>query len=304
MLDVCLLGTGGMMPLPRRYLTSLLTRCNGSSLLIDCGEGTQVALRESGWSFNPIDVILVTHFHGDHVSGIPGLLLSMGNAERTEPVTIVGPKGIERVVSALRVIAPELPFEVNFIELTEQNESLTINDYVITAFKVRHNVVCYGYTLEIKRAGKFLAEKAKENNVPLKIWNRLQKGETLEFEGVTYTPDMILGPERKGIKLTYVTDTRPCPEIINQATGADLLICEGMYGEPGSEQRAAEHKHMNFAEAANIAKKAQVPELWLTHYSPAMAKPELYKDYVRSIFPNTKVCRDGRTTTLEFDKNE
>lgn len=304
MLDVCLLGTGGMMPLPRRYLTSLLTRCNGSSLLIDCGEGTQVALRESGWSFNPIDVILVTHFHGDHVSGIPGLLLSMGNAERTEPVTIVGPKGIERVVSSLRVIAPELPFEVKFIELTEQKESLTINDYVITAFKVRHNVVCYGYTLEIKRAGKFLAEKAKENNVPLKIWNRLQKGETLEFEGVTYTPDMILGPERKGIKLTYVTDTRPCPEIITQATGADLLICEGMYGEPGSEQRAAEHKHMNFAEAATIAKKAQVPELWLTHYSPAMAKPELYKDYVRSIFPNTKVCRDGRTTTLEFDKNE
>ena len=114
MLDVCLLGTGGMMPLPYRWLTSLLVRYNGSSLLIDCGEGTQIAIKEKGWSFKPIDVICFTHYHGDHISGLPGLLLTMGNADRTEPLTLIGPKGLERVVNSLRVIAPELPFQIKY----------------------------------------------------------------------------------------------------------------------------------------------------------------------------------------------
>ena len=209
MLDVCLLGTGGMMPLPRRWLTALMTRYNGSSLLIDCGEGTQVAIREKGWTFKPIDVICFTHYHGDHISGLPGLLLSMGNADRTEPLTLVGPKGLERVVNALRIIAPELPFELKFIEITKPEEVLELNGYHITAFKVNHNVLCYGYTLEILRKGKFSPERAREQEIPLKFWNPLQKGETVEEDGRVYTPDMVLGPQRKGIKLTYSTDTRP-----------------------------------------------------------------------------------------------
>ena len=118
MLDVCLLGTGGMMPLPYRWLTALMTRFNGSSLLIDCGEGTQVAIKEKGWSFKPIDVICFTHYHGDHISGLPGLLLTMGNADRKEPLTLIGPKGLERVVNALRIIAPELPFPIIYKEIT------------------------------------------------------------------------------------------------------------------------------------------------------------------------------------------
>ena len=117
MLDVCLLGTAGMMPLPHRWLTASLMRYNGSSLLIDCGEGTQIAIKEKGWTFKPIDVICFTHYHADHISGLPGLLLSMGNAERTEPLTMIGPKGLERVVGALRMIAPELPFEIRYIEI-------------------------------------------------------------------------------------------------------------------------------------------------------------------------------------------
>ena len=140
MLELCLLGCGGMMPLPYRKLTSLMARYNGNSILIDCGEGTQVAIKEKGWSFKPIDVICFTHYHADHISGLPGFLLSMGNAERTEPLTIIGPKGVERVVNSLRVIAPELPFEINFIELTQPEEEIRINGYVINAYRVNHSL--------------------------------------------------------------------------------------------------------------------------------------------------------------------
>ena len=270
MLDVCLVGTGGMMPLPRRWLTALMTRYNGSSLLIDCGEGTQVAIKEKGWSFKPIDVICFTHYHGDHISGLPGLLLTMGNADRTEPLTLVGPKGLERVVNALRVIAPELPFEIKFIEITQPEQVIELNGYRITAFKVNHNVLCYGYTLEILRQGKFSAERAKEQEIPLKYWNSLQKGNVIEADGVTYTPEMVLGPARKGIKLTYTTDTRPTESILRNAKDSDLFICEGMYGEDDKADKARGYKHMTFREAAVLARDAQVQEMWLTHYSPSL----------------------------------
>lgn len=304
MLDVCLLGTSGMMPLPGRWLTALMTRLNGSSLLIDCGEGTQIAIREKGWSFHSIDVICFTHYHGDHISGLPGLLLSMGNADRKEPVTVIGPKGLERVVNALRVIAPELPFELQFIEVTSQQETICINDYVIQAFRVNHNVICYAYTIEVKRTGRFMPEKAMENNVPKEMWNRLQKGQTIEKDGVTYTPDMILGPQRRGIKLTYCTDSRPVPQIAEQAKEADLFICEGMYGEKEKQSNAVENKHMTFYEAAELAKEAQVKELWLTHYSPSLIRPEEYMKETKEIFPNAKAGKDRKSITLEFDKNE
>ena len=156
MLDVCLLGSGGMMPLPYRWLTALMTRYNGSQLLIDCGEGTQIALKEKGWSFKPIDVICFTHYHGDHISGLPGLLLTMGNADRKEPLTLIGPKGLERVVSSLRVIAPELPFEIHYREITEPEQIFEMDGYRLKAFRVKHNVICYGYTIEIDRAGNLM----------------------------------------------------------------------------------------------------------------------------------------------------
>ena len=302
MLDVCLVGTGGMMPLPRRWLTALMTRYNGSSLLIDCGEGTQVAIKEKGWSFKPIDVICFTHYHGDHISGLPGLLLTMGNADRTEPLTLVGPKGLERVVNALRVIAPELPFEIKFIEITQPEQVIELNGYRITAFKVNHNVLCYGYTLEILRQGKFSAERAKEQDIPLKYWNPLQKGQTIEADGITYTPEMVLGPARKGIRLTYTTDTRPTESILRNAKESDLFICEGMYGEDGKEAKAREYKHMTFQEAAHLAKEAQPKEMWLTHYSPSLIRPDDYMDKVREIFPRAKAARDGWTAELGFDE--
>ncbi len=304
MLDVCLLGTSGMMPLPGRWLTALMTRYNGSSLLIDCGEGTQITIREKGWSFHSIDIICFTHYHGDHISGLPGLLLSMGNADRTEPVTLIGPRGLERVVNALRVIAPELPFQLNFVELSSPEETIMLNGYQIKAFQVKHNVICYGYSIYIKRGGRFFTERALENNVPQKYWNRLQKGDIITDGEITYTPDMVIGPERRGIKVTYCTDSRPLKTISEHAYGSDLFICEGMYGEQDKDTKAKEYKHMTFREAANLAKAAEVEELWLTHYSPSLTRPEDYLEEAKSIFPNTKVGKDRKSKTLEFDKDE
>lgn len=303
MLDVCLLGSGGMMPLPYRWLTSLMTRFNGSSLLIDCGEGTQVAIKEKGWSFKPIDVICFTHYHGDHISGLPGLLLTMGNADRTEPLTLIGPKGLERVVNALRIIAPELPFEIKFIEITQPEETFEMNGYRLKAFRVNHNVLCYGYTLEIDRAGKFDLERALAQDIPKPLWKVLQKGETVEENGRVFTPDMVLGPQRKGIKVTYCTDTRPTNSIRENAVGSDLFICEGMYGEHDKVAKAQEYKHMTFYEAAKLAKDAEVKEMWLTHYSPSLTHPEEYMDDVRTIFPNAKAGKDGMTVELDFPEN-
>ena len=300
MLDVCLLGTGGMMPLPYRWLTSLMVRYNGSSVLIDCGEGTQIAIKEKGWSFKPIDVICFTHYHGDHISGLPGLLLTMGNADRTEPLTLIGPKGLERVVNALRVIAPELPFPIQCIDIKDQEETFEMNGYRLKAFRVNHNVTCYGYTLEVDRAGKFDVERANAAQIPQRFWGILQKGKTVEEDGKIYTPDMVLGPARNGIKLTYCTDTRPTDSIRKNAYASDLFICEGMYGEKDKQKKAKEYKHMTFYEAARIAKEAEVKEMWLTHYSPSLTKPEEYIDEVREIFPNTIAAKDRRTVELVF----
>ena len=304
MLDVCLLGSGGMMPLPYRFLTSLMTRFNGSSLMIDCGEGTQVAVKEKGWSFKPIDVICFTHYHGDHISGLPGLLLTMGNADRREPLTLIGPKGLERVVSCLRVIAPELPFPIIYQEIQGAEQTFELNGYRLKAFRVNHNVLCYGYTIEIDRAGKFDVERARANEIPQKYWSRLQKGETITDEQAVYTPDMVLGPPRKGIKLTYCTDTRPVPAIVENASGSDLFICEGMYGEKDKDAKAREHKHMTFYEAAKLARDAQVGEMWLTHYSPSLTRPEEYMDDVRKIFPAAKAGKDRKSVELDFEKDE
>ena len=301
MLDVCLLGSGGMMPLPYRWLTSLMTRFNGSSLLIDCGEGTQIAIKEKGWSFKPIDVICFTHYHGDHISGLPGLLLTMGNADRKEPLTLIGPKGLERVVSALRVIAPELPFPIIYKEIEGAEQTFELNGYRLKAFRVNHNVLCYGYTMEIDRAGKFDVERAKEQEIPQKYWKHLQKGETIETENGILTPDMVLGPPRKGLKLTYTTDTRPTNSIRENAKDSDLFICEGMYGEKEKAAKAVEYKHMTFYEAAHLAKDAQVKEMWLTHYSPSLTRPEEYMDEVRRIFPEAKAGNDRMSRELAFE---
>ncbi len=300
MLDVCLLGTSGMLPLPNRWLTALMTRYNGSSLLIDCGEGTQIAIKEKGWSFNPIDVICFTHYHADHISGLPGLLLTIGNSDRTEPVTLIGPKGLSRVVSSLRVIAPELPYELKCIEINNPQEHFSINGYEIDAFKVNHTVTCYGYSISIPRIGKFDAKKAMELGIPQQMWNKLQHGQSVIVGDKTFYSDMVMGEARKGLKVTYTTDSRPVDSIVNNAKGSDLFICEGMYGENDKECKAKENRHMTFEEAARMAKAAEVEQMWLTHFSPSLVRPGDYIDRARRIFPAAELGSDGKSVDLMF----
>ncbi len=302
MLDVCLLGTAGMMPLPYRFLTSLMTRYNGSSLMVDCGEATQIAVKKAGWSFHPIDIICFTHYHADHVSGLPGMLLTMGNAERTEPLTLIGPKGLTRVVSALRVIAPELPFEIKCIEITEPEQVFYLKGYKITAFLVKHNVVCYGYTIEIERKGRFSVDNALKYGIPKNYWNKLQKGSDVTVDGRIFTPDMVMGPSRKGIKLTYSTDTRPAESLVKNAALSDLFICEGMYAEKDKLAKAKQYKHMTFYEAAQVAKDADVREMWLTHFSPSLVHAEEYLPQVRKIFANSYLGHDGKMVEMNFEE--
>ena len=139
--------------------------------------------------------------------------------------------------------------------------------------------------------------------MPMPCWSPLQKQEHYEYDGKLYTRDMILGPERKGLKLTYCTDTRPTDLIAMCAKDSDLFICEGMYGEDGKEEKAREHKHMTMYEAAELAKRAEVKQMWLTHYSPSLVHPEQYESKVKKIFANTVISRDGRSCELMFEEN-
>lgn len=300
MLDVTLLGCGGMMPLKNRWLTSCLLHCEGRSVLVDCGEGTQIAMKMIGARFKPIDLICFTHYHADHISGLPGLLLSMGNEGREEPVTFAGPKGLEQIVRSLCVIAPNLPFEMQFMELNEIH-SFSSGALTVTPFHAQHSIECFGYRFDLPRKGKFNPEKAKQNEVPMVLWGPLRKNGEMDYEGKHYTYDMVSDGERKGIRLVYCTDSRPTETIVKNAVNADLFICEGLYDDPAKLTKVRKAGHMLYREAAEMARKADVRQLWLTHFSPALKEPEAGIDAARSVFSATECGYDGKSICLRFD---
>ncbi len=297
MIDVCMLGTGGMMPLPGRFLTSLYVRAEGRVTLIDCGEGTQTAIRTVGLRFKPIDTLLLTHYHADHVSGLPGLLLTLGNEERTEPLHIYGPTGLRRVIGSLRVIVPELTYEIICHELDGES-SFTLGRLNATAFEADHGMPCLGYMLEMERPGKFDPAKARLNNVPLELWSTLQKGESVSG----YDPSQVLGAPRRGIKLLYSTDTLPLARAAELGHDADLMVLEGMFGGTEKDERAAFTHHSTMLQSARIARDAQARLLWLTHFSPANPHPEEFEEEVKAVFPGVVVSQDGQMITLQFEE--
>ncbi|MBR3784975.1 MAG: ribonuclease Z [Firmicutes bacterium] len=299
MLDICLLGTGGMMPLPKRFLTSLYVKYQGHAVLIDCGEGTQTAIRCAEVSMKDIDVICITHFHADHVAGLPGLLLTIGNSGRTEPVLVAGPEGLEEVLCSLCIIAPELPFDVY---VQTEDTPILLGDLSIKSFPTEHRIPCRGYVFELPRAGKFSVESAESLGIPKNLWSKLQHGETVTFDGRTVTPGQVLGPPRKGLKVLYATDTRPVPAISKYGQKADLMILEGIYPEEEKLGKAIERGHMLYREAAEMALQSQAKELWLTHFSPAIPNPQEQIDVAKSIFPQVTAGKDGMKKTLYFSE--
>ena len=300
MMDVVLLGTGGMLPLPDRWLSSLLVRVGGALTLFDCGEGTQIAWRQTGWSMRRLGTICVSHTHADHVAGLPGLLHALANADRVEPVEIFGPTGTASVVSGLRVIAPYLPYEVRVTEL-RSGEAFPLPGGMTGRCRAGvHALPVLAYRVDLPRNRAFLPNRARALEVPIELWGALQRGESVRWVDGAASPVEVLGPPRRGLSLAYVTDTRPMPELAAFAAGVDLLVCEGTYGSDEDADKAARNTHMTFREAAALARDARVRRLWITHFSPGLDDPEAYARNARDVFPGAVVGRDGLRETIAF----
>ena len=302
MVNLTLLGCGGNVPLPNRFLSSLFMNFNGRKILVDCGEGTQVSMKMKGCGFKDIDLICITHTHGDHIIGLIGLLSTMGNSERKKPVTIIGPVGIKEAMDAIQVLIT-LPYKLNIIENPEGIFSLVdpiLSDLSIETIELEHSTECIGYNFYFARHPKFNVEKAQQNNVPRKYWNMLQKGMTIMDNDINYTPDMVLGDDRKGIKISMITDTRPLDTIPEFIYDADLFICEAMYGDEMDISKAIKNKHMLFREAASLAVRGNAKQLLLTHFSPSIEEPTVFENNAKSVFENTIIGYDRFSTQIKY----
>ena len=295
MLDLALVGTGGMLPLPERWLASVLVRYGSHLVLFDCGEGTQISLRQLRWGIKDIDLILISHVHGDHIAGLPGLLLTQGNSGRTQPVHIVGPPGTRYVVERLRVVAPYLPFEVHCTDL-ESGAQIPLDQLRVTCTEAKHHVPCMAYRLDLARAPRFLPERARALGVPVEDWKRLQRGERVG----DVDPTDVLGPPRAGLAIGLATDTRPTQSIQQLMQGVNVLVCEGTYGDDADQPRAVERTHMTFREAAQLAKDSNARQLVLSHFSPAVPEPIAFTQNATDVFENTLVGHDHLTLSLRF----
>lgn len=299
MIDVHLIGTGGMLPLPERWLTSMWLEYNGRACLVDCGEGTQIAINRHGIKLSHLDILLITHVHADHVSGLAGLLLSLGNCGKTDVLKIYGHTGITPVIKQLCCICPVLPFELEIYELPLCESQFEWNDMIISAIPLKHSVDCLGYSFILNRKPVFNPQKAKSLNVDVKYWKDLHAGKPVTVDGREITQEMVTDEQRKPIKVTYMTDSKYFNKMIDFAKDSDLLISEGMYGDDEYIGKMAEKGHMVFSQSAEVAKKSGSKLLWLTHYSPALVNPHQYADSVKKIFENTVVSRDGEKMVLK-----
>lgn len=305
MIDLAFLGTGGTLPMPDRALSSLYIRVGGRAAVIDCGEGTQISIMRLGWGIRNIEAILFTHFHADHCSGLPGLLLAIAKAKREEPLHLYGPTGLERTVSSLRVIAPCLTYPIVFHEMAPaQPGNFRLLGMEVTPFAARHEMLCLGYDFRLPRPPAFDPVRARALDIPVTLWGKLQRGETVEHAGKVFTPDQVLGQARQGIHFLYSTDTRPVPSIAQLGREADLMILEGMYGSEDKEPLARKNSHMLFRESAALAREANARRLLLTHFSTSIEEPAEYLPAARAIFPNTDCAADLMNLTLHYPEQK
>lgn len=307
MIVVTLIGTAALAPIPGRALSSAFFTCGGHSVLFDCGEGTQTAARKAGVSLMKTDIIALTHYHGDHIFGIPGLLQTMFSAGRTEPIYIAGPEGLLEVMTLMLGLTGTLPFDVGLIEIPSDGLRLCEvipgwpYEAVLSSFPVKHRCIAQGYSFTLGRAGKFNPAKAQELGVPVNMWRNLQKGESVFADGKEIMPCQVMGEKRRGLKVIFTGDTAMCESLVEAAKGADLIICDATYGDDSRADTAIERGHMTFTHAAMTAKLSGAKTLWLTHYSQSVTNPELFLPNAKTIFPETICGYDGMSAELRFD---
>jgi ribonuclease Z len=305
-LEAFILGSGGMMPLPRRHLTSVLLRREGDLFLFDCGEGTQVSLRRLNLRWKKISAIFISHTHADQVTGLPGLMMLSSQVERDEPMYIIGPPRIaEYVQSSMDVLDMYINYEIIVREITEPGIVFEGADFHIRAFPLRHTKPCYGYTLEEdSRPGEFHPEKAESLKVPKgPLWSKLQNGQTvMSASGAEVRPEDVLGMPRKGRKFSFVTDTRYFDGTAENVAASDFFVCEGMF-ESALSDDAYEKGHMTAEQAARIARAAEVKKLALIHYSPRYNEHDLniLLKEAQAVFPNTILSRDRAVHDIAYE---
>ncbi|MBS3816019.1 MAG: ribonuclease Z [Candidatus Thermoplasmatota archaeon] len=292
-MKIVFLGTGGSYPSPQRNVSALALKAGGEVILFDCGEGTQRQLMSSSISFMAIDKIFITHLHGDHFLGLPGLLQTMNMNDREEKVKVYCPGGTAKVLK--KIISSGYfrpPFPVKIYEL-KAGARVDFDGYSMTALRAAHNVPSLAYSFkENDKKGRFDKQKALDLGVPEgPLFSDLHEGHSVEVDGKTIEPEQVVGPPRKGKKVVYTGDTKPCEEIIEGARNADVLIHEGTLDSSLSDA-ALSHGHSSVEMAAEVARKAGVSKLFIDHISPRYEDVKELEDQAKEIFENSIIPDD------------
>lgn len=293
-LSVTFLGTGASWPTVERGLSAIAIKRGGEVVLFDCGEGTQRQIQRSGLSYQQVSQIYLTHYHGDHCFGVPGLLKTMALNERDRPLWIYGPRGLLRMVEAWRGMGGwTRQFPIHVEEL-EPGDTVDRGDYLVEVHEADHSVENLAYALqEPERPGRFDKPKALSLGIPEgRLFGRLQRGEPVTLDdGRTIAPETVLGPARPGRRIVYSGDTQPCQSLLDAAKDADLFICEASFTKD-LQERAREVKHMCAYEAAGIAAKAEARRLVLTHISPRYKDAAPVLEEARFVYPEAQLAKD------------
>ena len=304
-IEVFILGTGGMMPLPGRGLTSVLVRREGELFLFDCGEATQIAFRRLGLRWKKISHIFISHTHADHVTGLPGMLSLSAQVERSEPLHVYGPPRVRAYIEqSLRILDIYIDYEIVIHETFDSGLLVAGDGYEIHACRLRHSKPCLGYTLvEGDRAGEFHPERAAELGVPRgPLWGRLQGGAAVTLDdGRVVESAQVMGAARAGRKFAFITDTAMVDGLDRFVADADLMICEGMFAQDLRES-AHDKKHLTARQAGALARVGGVRRMGLIHYSPRYTERDLKQllREAREEFPGSFLTRDLQELSIPF----